>query len=219
MRPWEILREELIRIREEDPRALRSGPSLDHLDSQPAPVQVHLKAWAAPRAHRLHDALGDYVELVVGVQRFPQRVPLHGIISQREMPDADPTRVTVATDGDLVATSGRVLQTEVRVANHSDAVLTMSDPTLYGVVLDPHTGTVVNGDIRWVPAIAAPPANINPGSSRSLQARVPTASCSPTLGYSVPPGDWEVRFRLPLRGGDRYSSPLRLQVIAATAPA
>lgn len=192
------------------------APGIDHLADQRPPVKVHVEAWAEPIAQRLHEALGDYVALIVGVLRYPQAELTHPGSPRNDLVDADPAIVSVTADGQLAVPSGRTLRTKVRLTNRGVQPLALtlqSDRTLYGVVVDPRSGQTVNGDMRWAPLTADVSAKIAPGSSVRLDVRVPTASASPSLGYAIPPGEWQVRFRLPLTGASRYSAPLRLRVV------
>ncbi len=104
----------------------------------------------------------------------------------------DPTEASVELDGPGEVRSGDVLDTGLRVRNLGDTVLEVhTNGRLTALVLDQRTGEVVGGDTR---AQLAPLVRfrVAPGEHDTIPLIVGTASFVPDLGYTVPPGAWEM---------------------------
>ena len=85
-------------------------------------------------------------------------------------------------------------------------------------VVDPHTGEVVGGfsGLENRPLIMF---TVAPGQTGRIPLLIGTASCTPRLGYAIPPGDWGIYATLtlgsPLRDSPRRRTPVLPVTITA----
>lgn len=158
-------------------------------------VTVAVHAGNEPLAEQLHAAYGDQIEVTLGVFPYPMPDPL----PEAQCPalvgvNAD---LVTASDGrstiSVEASAGFETLVPVPFANvTSDRVDFMTGyPAPYLVEGD--TGRVVGvADANTgIPAVGLL-VDLAPGAEFDAGTWVPTASCDPALGHTVPPGDYEL---------------------------
>jgi hypothetical protein len=208
---------ELGRIRSEHPGALTQAPGPSRIQDQPLPMTIVLAAWAEPIARGLHDRFGPNVDLAVGLLKFPSREPRRPQMPTGEIIPPWPDDIEVNAIQPLRVRSGHHLDAAVTLFNNTGQLLLLSHPggerSLYGVVVDPVSGEVVNGHVGWAPLTADATTAVAAGSTQELKLRLYTDSRLPQLGYALPAGPWAVQPRLNLvEGGRRYSAPIPLTI-------
>ncbi|MGA2805269.1 MAG: hypothetical protein ABSF89_12910 [Acidimicrobiales bacterium] len=197
MTVWDELKVVLLELEGKGTLVMYPDPRVD--DNRQPPFQIHLQAWATDAAESLHRRFGDDVELVVGFLRYPQRQPRRQHTGARDdIPDMDPTLMTVELDAPIVVASGHTVRGALRVHNLSaDTIVICTNGHVTAQVLDPDTRAVVGcfagGQI--LPGIYFRAA---PGETVVVPVLVGTASFSPDLGYVVPAGEWAIQVILEL---------------------
>jgi|ERR1039458_7402012 hypothetical protein len=132
----------------------------------------------------------------------------------------EPGEMTVTTENSLVVQTGHVLRGHLVARNLGDKVLRLSfegPPEFTGIVIDPTSGTHVNGCFRPFGG-RQNVIDIVPGGEARIGIVVDTASSEPTLGYAVPPGTWEVQVVALANGRRLLASRLPLIVTSGRVP-
>jgi hypothetical protein len=82
-------------------------------------------------------------------------------------------------------------------------------------LLDPHTGEVVGGfaGFQTLPLIIF---RVAPGQTERVPLLIGTASRTPRLGYTIPPGDWGIQATLSLGPHPRDSPRRRTPILPLT---
>jgi len=201
----------LGRLNEEQPEVLVVTPGPG---SEP-PFSVTLAAWGAGAAAELHERFGEDVRLTVGFLPYPPGRETERPVAT-PLDDAAPLDSGVASvelDGPAAVRSGHALTHGLLVANRSGAELTVAtNGVITASVVDPGSGEVVGGYAGWQTAPLITFA-AGPGETVRIPLLIGTASVTPRLGYTVPPGTWGLRAALDLRDGGRMRTPvLPLQI-------
>ena len=147
--------------------------------------------------------------------RQPPRLPAAG-------PPADlldPHEIAVELAGPAVVRSGHTLRHGLLLRNCTCRDLQIAtNGQVTAVVVDPHTGEVVGGyaGFQQLPLVIF---RVAPGQTERVPLLIGTASCTPRLGYTIPPGDWGIQATLTLvpdhdaedhaRPGDAHRRALR----------
>jgi hypothetical protein len=212
---WEELRVELLKLREARPSVLRGYPTPNPGYRRP-PVEIHLAADAAATAADLHARFGDFVSLQVGALTYPPdstQPPSNLAAARSDLTAVDPAEMHLVLDGPLRIRSGATTTHHVLVTNLSDHDTSIqTNGNLTATIVDPDTGARVGGyagpqHTPLVTFTAAPTMTVR------IPLLVGTASYRSDLGYTVPPGTWQLT--APLRLADRrhlVSPPLELTI-------
>lgn len=175
--------------------------------------QVRLQAWAVDVAAELHRRFPD-LELVVGFLRYPQRVLEQHPGSTHvapHIPELDP-RIGIALDGPLRVASGYDGHHRVVITNHISQLLSVwTNGQITAHVVDPATAETVGGSPMAQVALGRR-FLANAGEDVVVPLLVGTASSDPRLGYSIPPGTWQLRAVVTVTSGNlpdrhRYLTP------------
>jgi hypothetical protein len=192
MTTWDELKVVLLELKDTGVLVGYPDPRVD--DNRQPPFEIRLQAWATDAAESLHRRFGDGVELVVGFLRYPQCQPRRQHTGAREdIPDMQPTLMTVELDAPILVKSGRTVRGALRVHNLSaDTIVILTNGHVTAEVVDPHTGAVVGGfaGAQTLPGIRF---RVAPGETVVVPVLVGTASASPDLGYAVPAGVWAIQ--------------------------
>jgi hypothetical protein len=220
MAVWDELKVVLARLRDEQPGALMLYPMPEVDEGRQPPFVIRLAPWAAATAAELHRQFGDDVELTVGALpyppgRQPPRPPAAG-----PAPDLlDPHEIAAELDGPAVVGSGHNLLHGLLLRNLTGRELQIAtNGQVTAAVVDPHTGEVVGGFSGFEnrPLIMF---KVAPGQTGRIPLLIGTASCTPRLGYAIPPGDWGIYATLtlgsPLRDSPRRRTPVLPLTITA----
>jgi hypothetical protein len=203
---WDELKVILARLRDEQPGALMSYPTPDVDEGRQPPFTIRLAPRAAATAEDLHQRFGDAVTLIVGAlpyppDREPQRPTEPGQLAEV----FDPREVGVGLDGAATVKSGQTLHHGVLLNNHSDqAIRIATNGWLTAAVVDLVTGEVAGG-FAGAQTLALIWFQVAPGARQRIPLLIGTASFTPSLGYTIPPGAWGVQATLTL--GDYPSDP------------
>jgi hypothetical protein len=200
-RRWspDALKLDLMKIRNEYPNAFVCYPGEGEVKRPP--VSIWLAAWAVDLAEPLHQRHGWRVRLVVGNMQFPYRrlqgreSLLTGWHFDEGTTPMDPDVITLCPEEPLIVKTGHALRTHLSVRNLDHQSLRLSfdgAPELIGIVIDPTTGTHVNGSFRAFDGQESH-IDIAPNSGARVALVVDTASSNPALGYAIPPGTWEMQ--------------------------
>jgi hypothetical protein len=190
---WDELKVVLARLRDEQPAALMLYPMPEVDEGRQPPFVIRLAPWAAATAAELHRQFGDDIELTVGALAYPPgrqppRPPAAG-----PAPDLlDPHEIAAELDGPASVGSGHNLLHGLLLRNLTGRELQIAtNGQVTAVVVDPHTGEVVGGfsGLQNRPLIMF---NVAPGQTGRIPLLIGTASCTPRLGYAIPPGDWGI---------------------------
>jgi hypothetical protein len=200
MAVWEEVRVALARVLAERPGALTRSPDLDQVDGGPPPYEIGLAAWAEDEAGELYRRFGDLVRLTVGALPYPP-----GAFAGRPVPSPEraadplgPEEAGVELDGPAVVRSGHTLRHGLLVSNRSGAELAIAtNGQVTAVVVDPGSGEVVGGfsGAQFLPLITF---RVPPAGTERIPLLIGTASFTPRLGYTVPPGNWGLQATLDL---------------------
>ena len=195
MAAWDELKVVLARLCDEQPRVLMGWPNprTDHVP----PFSIKLASWATATAADLHRQFGDDVELTVGALPYPPGRPPRFRPAAGLPPDLlDPQQVTGELDGPAVVRSGHTLWHGLLVGNLTHQRLTVLGH-LTAVVVDPHTRQVVGG-FAGAQALGATVHRVAAGATERIPLLIGTDSCTPELGYILPPGSWGLQAPLTL---------------------
>jgi hypothetical protein len=209
MTVWDELRVILTWLRNEQPDDLLGFPNPINQEGQPPPYQITLAPTAVAVAEDLHARFGDSVELTVGALPYPPgRLPRWPPVTKPPAEMLSPQQATVELDGPAVVRSGHTLWHALLLRNHSgDHLKIPTNGQLTTAVVDPATGAVVGG-FAGAQAIPLITYRVAPGHTEPIPLLTGTASFTPRLGYTVPPGSWGIQATLIL-GEDPRDSPRR----------
>jgi hypothetical protein len=121
--------------------------------------------------------------------------------------------------GPAVVSSGHTLQHGLLLRNLTGRDLQIAtNGQVTAVVVDPGTGEVVGGSAGFqiLPLIIF---RVAPGQTGRVPLLIGTASCTPRLGYTIPPGDWGIQVTLTLGPHPRDSPRRRTPVLPLTVTA
>lgn len=209
---WEQLRHDLIKLQDKHPRILQMYPTPEPGYQRP-PVRVHLDA-SGPTlaaAAELHERYRDFLSLHVGALPYPadpdsaHTPPVRADEPPREI--VDPTEMVLELDGSLSIRSGQTATHSLLLLNTSDRPITVkTNGSLTAVITDPATGTTVGGftGVENQPLITF---TAEPGQTARIPLLVGTASFTPTLGYTIPAGPWQLTAPMDLEDGRRLIAP------------
>ncbi|WP_427887995.1 hypothetical protein ACQHIV_33310 [Kribbella sp. GL6] len=212
MAGWESLRLDLLRIREESPRAFVVYPDPHTERRHERQFRIRLAAWATGIAEELHTKYGELVDLQVGALGFPGKELRYGEqIFEMAGEPAEVVGLTVEAPSPLTIRSGYFAKLDVLVTNRADHQQTLVNVRSLHTAVTDSAGAVVG---RYAGLTSEPRTElaIDPGQTLALPARVGTASLVPTLGYAVPPGRWSLVVSLITLTGFYLSLPLELTI-------
>ncbi len=207
MSVWDSFKITIVRLLDEQPRALTSYPDPRIDQGRRPPFSIGLAAWATGAARELHDRFGSDVTLMVGALPYPpnsdRQVPARGVV---DPPVVDPARLGVDVREPLSVRTGHTRGLELLLTNRTESVLTISsNGQLTAVVVDPVSRRVVGG-FAGAQTMALVSFGIAPGATHPIPLLVGTDSVDASLGYAVPAGQWAVWAPIAING-DRMSTP------------
>lgn len=157
-------------------------------------VTVGLYAQDEALAAELVGIFGDAVEVTVGLFPYPMPDPL---------PDPQCEPIPPPASGlELAAGSGETTSITLKAAVESETFdLTLTNTTdttiefMHGVWIArlAHRGNTVSV-AHFVGGVAAIGymLSLNPGVTEDIAVSIPTAACDPTVGYQIPPGEYDM---------------------------
>ena len=207
---WQELRLDLLRIREESPRALQGYPDPACL-TRDERVEVDLAAWVEELAAELHAKYGTYLSIRLGAFRYP---PIDGEIDRvPELPTLSAAQLNLAVTAaePLSVASGHDKRCDVVVANHGTVVCELHTIGHVRAYVVDDRRRVVGG---FVGAVNLPLVRfrVEADSTGHVPALVGTASLRPQIGYTVPPGSWELVVELPTTQGTAVSETIPIDI-------
>jgi hypothetical protein len=201
MAVWDELKAALVELQASGALSAYPDPRVD--EGRNPPFRIRLAPWATDAAEELHRRFGDDVELVVGLLHYPEPGPLRQHANPPDfISEMDPAVMTVELDAPIVLASGHNVRGALRVHNKgTDPIVIATNGQVTARVVDPRTGEVVGGysGFQTLPLVYF---RADAGGTVVVPVLVGTASFSPTLGYTVPAGQWAIRVVLDLEGGD-----------------
>jgi hypothetical protein len=220
MAVWDELKVVLARLRDQQPGTLMQYPMPEVDEGRQPPFAIGLVPWAAATAEELHQQFGDDIELTVGALPYPPGRPPPRPPAAGPLPDLlDPHEIAAELAGPAVVSSGHTLQHGLLLRNRTGGELQIAtNGGVTAVVVDPRTGEVVGGFAgpQTLPLIIF---RVAPGQTERVPLLIGTASCTPRLGYTIPPGDWGIQATLtlgsPLRDSPRRRTPVLPLTITA----
>jgi len=118
-----------------------------------------------------------------------------------------------------VVSSGHTLRHGLLVRNLTARELQIAtNGQVTAAVVDPHTGEVVGGFAGFQPCPLII-FRVAPGQTERVPLLIGTASCTPRLGYTIPPGDWGIQATLTLGPHPRDSPRGRTPILPLTITA
>jgi hypothetical protein len=219
MAVWDELKVVLARLRDQQPGTLMQYPMPEVDEGRQPPFVIGLEPWAAATAEELHRQFGDDVELTVGALPYPpgRQPPHRPAATPADL--LDPDEIAAELDGPAVVGSGHTLRHGLLLRNRTGRELQIAtNGQVTAVVVDPYSGEVVGGyaGFQQLPLIIF---RVAPGQTGRVPLLIGTASCTPRLGYAIPPGDWGIQTTLTLvphhdaeghsRPGDAHRRALR----------
>jgi hypothetical protein len=215
---WEELKPVLARLHSRQPGSLMSYPSLESDLSRMPPFKIHLAAWAADAAEKLHRQFGNDVELTVGALPYPPGSRQHARSRPAQLPPPllDRREVAAELDGPAVVSTGHTLRHGLMLRNLTrDELQVATNGHVTASVVDSQTGKSVGGFSGWQ---AAPLIffRVAPGESQRIPLLIGTASFRPELGYTVPAGEWGIQVTLTLGPHPRDSPRRRTPILPLT---
>jgi hypothetical protein len=205
MTVWDELKVVLLDLQGSGALAAYPDPRVD--EGREPPFEIRLQWWASEIADDVHQRFGDDVKLVVGMSPYPER-PARRHSAPEDIPDLDPTVMTVELQAPIVVSSGSTVRGALRIHNlGADAIVIFTNGHVTAQVVDPRTGDVVGG---FAGAQTAPLVTFQaaPDGTVVVPVLVGTASSLPELGNAVPAGEWAIRVNLKLEDGRRVRAPL-----------
>jgi hypothetical protein len=220
MAVWDELKVVLVRLRDQQPGALMQYPMPDVDEGGQPPFTIRLAPWAAASAEELHQQFGDDIELTVGALPYPPgRQPPHPPAPSPPADLLDPHEIAAELAGPAVVSSGHTLQHGLLLRNLTPRELQIAtNGQVTAAVVDPHTGEVAGGfaGFQNLPLIIF---RVAPGQTGRVPLLIGTASRTPRLGYTIPPGDWGIQATLTLGPHPRDSPRRRTPVLPLTITA
>lgn len=178
-------------------------------------INVQLMADQESLASTLAANYGNALELRVGALPFPS-IQDGDRNSRRvgpEIPLIASSELNATIEGNLVVSSGGTTGGSLRFHNlGSETIVLNTNGCVTARVLDPSTGEVIGGFVgaQTLPLVQF---SIAPGASAAVPVMIGTASYRSRLGYTVPPGEWEIDALITLEGqGQRRIAPLRIVI-------
>jgi hypothetical protein len=217
---WEELKVVLARLRDKQPGTLMQYPMPEVDEGRQPPFTIQLAPWATATAEELHQRFGDDIELTVGALPYPPgRQPPHLPAPGPPADLLDPHEIAAELDGPAVVRSGHTLRHGLLLGNRTGRELQIAtNGQVTAVVVDPHTGEVV-GELAGPQRLPLIIFRVPPGQTERVPLLIGTASCTPRLGYTIPPGDWGIQATLTLGPHPRDSPRRRTPVVPLTITA
>jgi hypothetical protein len=220
MAVWDELKAVLARLRDRQPDTLMQYPMPDVDEGRQPPFAIRLAPWATATAEELHQQFGDDIELTVGALPYPPgRQPPRPAPANPPPDLLDPDEIAAELDGPAVVSSGHTLRHGLLLRNLTGREFQIAtNGQVTAAVVDPHTGEVVGGfaGFQTLPLITF---RVAPGETGRVPLLIGTASCTPRLGYSIPPGGWGIQATLTLgphpRDSPRRRTPILPLIITA----
>jgi hypothetical protein len=207
---WGELRVELLRLQDVRPHVLQGYP-MPHPGYQRPPVDIDLAADAEPTAAHLHARFGDFVSLRVGALAYPPALtPSPGpnpTAARTDLTPVDPAEIRVELDGPLTMRTGATTTHHVVVTNLGDHDIGIkTNRHITATIVDPDTGAAVGGcsGPQRLPLVIF---TAQPAQTVRIPLLVGTASYRSELGYTVPPGPWQLTAPLRLTDGRQLVTP------------
>ena len=194
MTVWDELKVVLLDLESSGALVSYPDPSVD-THRQP-PFEIRLQWWASEIAEDLHQRFGDDVKLVVGLGPYPEPQVRRQVNVPEDIPDMDPTLMSVDLVSPITVASSSTVRGELRVENMSaESIVILTNGGVTAQVIDPRTGVVVGGFVGWqtMPGVYFRAAA---GENVVVPVLVGTASFVPELGEAVPPGEWAIQATL-----------------------
>jgi hypothetical protein len=217
MAVWDELKVVLARLQDQQPGALVQYPMPDVSDGRQPPFTIWLAPWAAATAAELHQQFGHDIELTVGSLpyppgRRPPRPPATGPPAEL----LDPNEIAAELADPAVVSSGHTLHHHLLLRNFTGRELQIAtNGQVSAVVVDPHTGEAVGGYTGFEPAPLII-FRVAPEQTGRVPLLIGTGSCTPRLGYAIPPGNWGVQATLTLGPHPRDSPRRRTPILPIT---
>lgn len=209
---WEQLRLDLAKLRDQRPDVLQMYPTPEPGYQRP-PVRIHLdtSAPAVIAAAELHERYGAFVALSIGALPYPPdpdraRTP-RAQTTQTQRRLADPDEMVLELDGPLSIRSGQTATHSLLLHNTSDRSITVhTNGSLTAQITDPATGATVGGftGMQIQPLVTF---TADPGQTVNIPLLVGTASFTPDLGYTIPPGTWQLTVPMNLKDRRKLITP------------
>jgi len=199
MAVWDELKVVLARLRDQQPGTLMQYPMPDVDEGRQPPFTIGLAPWATATAEELHQQFGEDVELTVGALPYPPGRQSPRPVAPGPPPDLlDPDEIAAELDGPAVVSSGHTLRHGLLLRNLTGREFQIAtNGQVTAAVIDPHTGEVVGGyaGFQTLPLIIF---RVAPAETGRVPLLIGTASSTPRLGYTIPPGDWGIQATLTL---------------------
>jgi hypothetical protein len=147
--------------------------------------------------------------------RQPPRSPAPGQPAEL----LDPDEIVAELDGPAVVRSGATLRHGLLLRNLTGQELRVeTNGQVTGTVVDPETGETVGGfsGPQHLPLIVF---RVTPGQAERIPMLIGTDSITPSLGYTVPAGQWGVQATLTLGSGHGGASRKRTPIMPLTITA
>lgn len=167
------------------------------------PVSVDLSPTALDVAADLSDRFGDRIVLRLGRYSYP--VPTEAAECPADIDAVGRSDVAVDVDvpaAPLVADAFGYVRIEAQVTNMTGATVTYDSVSGPSAVLLDATGRRVSGVLDLTVPAAYFPVDIAAGETATIGFGSTIASCDPTLGYRLPPGEYTLQYRLSSMEGD-----------------
>jgi hypothetical protein len=155
-------------------------------------VQIVLPATEEALAAELVDRYRDSVQVTVGALPYPMPSDASSVCTQLDATQTDAAldTVIVAPTEAFVASGVEPWNFEIQISNVGDAPIEFVTGIAGGIVLDS------NGDVVGTPTVEVPDGGIGvdlaPGESTVVPGVFDSASCEPRLGYTLPPGQYDL---------------------------
>ena len=220
MAVWDELKVVLARLRDQQPGTLMQYPMPEADEGRQPPFTIRLAPWAAAAAEELHQQFGGDVELTVGALPYPPgRQPPRPPATGPPADLLDPHEIAAGLAGPAVVSSGQILQHGLLLRNLTGRELQIAtNGQVTAAVVDPRTGEVVGG-FAGAQALPLIIFRVAPGQVGQVPLLIGTASSTPRLGYTIPPGDWGIQATLTLGPHPRDSPRRRTPVLPLTITA
>jgi hypothetical protein len=217
MTVWDELKVVLVRLRDQQPGALRLTPMPEVDEGRQPPFAIGLAAWAVDAAEELHRQFGDNVVLTVGALPYPPGARPEPTPAAGEPPELlNPREIAAELDGPAVVKSGQELLHGLLLRNFTGSELLISGSgTVFPVVVDPQTGEVVGG-FYGARTLALKFFQVAPGETVRIPFLISTTSFAPRLGYTVPAGNWGVQATLAISAEPGSSADRRTPILPLT---
>jgi hypothetical protein len=217
MTVWDELKVVLVRLRDQQPGALRMSPMPEVDEGRQPPFAIHLAAWAVDAAEELHRRFGDDVDLTVGALPYPPGArPEPSPAADQPVELLNPREIAAELDGPAVVKSGLELRHGLLLRNFTDSELRiLTNGAVFAVVVDPQTGEAVGG-FYGAATLMLLIFRVAPGETGRIPFVIATASFAPRLGYTVPAGNWGVQATLTIGSEPGGSADRRTPILPLT---